>query len=178
MEIKLHIGCGNKYIPGFTHIDIRELPHVDYVTSADKLTMFEDNTVDLIYACHILEHFSRDEFETVLIEWYRILKPGGILRLAVPDFERWAEIYLATKDLQLILGSIVGGQDYPGNMHHMIFDFHLLSTVLATIGFKNIHRYDWRQTIHKDYDDFSQSYIPHMDKENGILMSLNIEAEK
>jgi hypothetical protein len=46
------------------------------------------------------------------------------------------------------------------------------------VGFKNVHRYDWRQTIHKDYDDFSQAYIPHMDKEHGILISLNVEAEK
>ena len=36
----------------------------------------------------------------------------------------------------------------------------------------------WRQTIHKDYDDFSQAYIPHIDKKHGILMSLNLGAEK
>lgn len=45
-------------------------------------------------------------------------------------------------------------------------------------GFKDVRRYDWRQTEHKDYDDFSQAYIPHMDKENGLLISLNIEATK
>jgi len=44
-------------------------------------------------------------------------------------------------------------------------------------GFVHI-RYDWRQTIHKDYDDVSPAYIPHMDKEHGILISLNVEAEK
>ena len=38
---KLHIGCGDRYIPGFIHIDVRKLPHVDYVTSADKLDMFK-----------------------------------------------------------------------------------------------------------------------------------------
>ena len=44
--------------------------------------------------------------------------------------------------------------------------------------FVNVRRYDWRQTIHKDYDDHSQAYYPHMDKENGLLMSLNVEADK
>jgi len=58
------------------------------------------------------------------------------------------------------------------------YDFDFLKTLLKKAGFKNIRRYDWRNTIHKDYDDYSQAYIPHMNKEFGILMSLNIEAEK
>lgn len=175
---KLHIGCGNRYIPGFVHIDVRKLPHVDYVTSADKLDMFDDNSIDLIYTCHVLEHFGRHQIEGVLKEWHRVLKVGGTLRLAVPDFEKLVQVYLNTKDLKLILGSLVGRQDYPENVHHMVFDFTYLSDVLQKTGFTDIHCYDWRQTIHKDYDDYSQAYIPHMDKEQGILISLNVEATK
>lgn len=151
---------------------------MDYVTSADKLDMFEDDSVDLIYSCHILEHFGRHQIENVLKEWYRVLKIGGILRVAVPDFEKLVEVYLKTKNLKLILGSLVGRQDYPENTHYLVFDYTYLSEVLTKVGFKNIHRYDWRQTIHKDYDDYSQAYIPHMDKEHGILISLNVECEK
>lgn len=178
METKLHIGCGVKYIPGFIHIDVRELPHVDYVTPADKLDMFADQSVDLIYSCHMLEHLHRNEVEVVLREWHRVLKQGGTLRLAVPDFEKIAEVYLKTKDLKSLLGLLVGRQDYPENTHYGVFDFAYLSEILSNIGFKNIRRYDWRQTVHKDYDDFSQAYLPHMDKEHGTLMSLNLEAEK
>lgn len=178
MEKKLHIGCGNRYIPGFIHIDVRKLPHIDYVTSADKLDMFEDSSLDLIYSCHMLEHLKRHEVEDVLKEWYRVLKPGGTLRVAVPDFEKVAEVYLKTKDLKSVKGLLLGRQDYPENTHYTVFDFSYLSEVLEKAGFKNIHRYDWRQTIHKDYDDFSQAYLPHMDKEHGTLMSLNVEAEK
>lgn len=176
--IRLHIGCGDRYIPGFTHIDVRKLPHIDYVTSADKLDMIGDSTVDLIYCCHILEHFPRQQTNLALREWYRVLKPGGILRLAVPDFEKLVEVYLKTKDLKLVLGSLVGRQDYPENTHHMVFDFASLSEALQRVGFKNVHKYDWQQTIHKDYDDYSQAYVPHMDKEHGILISLNVEAIK
>jgi len=175
---KLHIGCGGRYIPGFVHIDVRKLPQIDYVASADKLDMFGDNSVDLIYCCHILEHFPRQRTEQVLREWYRVLRVGGILRLAVPDFEKLVEVYLKTKDMKLVLGSLVGRQDYAENTHYMVFDFTSLSEALQRVGFKNVHRYDWRQTIHKDYDDYSQSYIPHMDKEHGILISLNVEAIK
>jgi len=177
-EIKLHVGCGERYIPGFIHIDVRKFPHVDYVTSVDKLDMFKDNSVDLIYTCHVLEHFRRNQIENVLKEWYRVLKPGGTLRIAVPDFEKLVEVYLNTKNLQLILGPLVGRQDYPENTHYIVFDYLSLSKFLEKVGFKNIHKYDWRETIHKDYDDFSQAYIPHMDKERGVLISLNVEAEK
>jgi len=176
--MKLHIGCGERYIPSFTHIDIRKLPHVDYVASADRLNMFVDDSVDLIYACHILDHFGRNETESVLKEWHRVLKHGGILRVAVSDFEKIAEVYISTKDLKPLLGLLLGKQDYIGNTHGTAFDYHYLSKMLERTGFRNVHRYDWRQTIHKDYDDLSQAYIPHMDKENGILMSLNVEAEK
>ena len=175
---KLHIGCGDRYIPGFIHIDVRKLPHVDYVVPADKLDMFDGNSVDLIYACHALEHFGRNHIEDVLKEWYRVLKPSGILRVAIPDFEKLVEVYLKTKDLKLILGPLVGRQDYPENTHYIVFDYTYLSEVLNKVGFKNIHRYNWRQTIHEDYDDYSQAYIPHMDKEHGILISLNVECEK
>lgn len=178
MSINLHLGCGKIYIPGFVHIDVRKFDHVDHVTSVDKLYMFADNSVDLVYACHLLEHFHRSQTETVLAEWYRVLRPGGRLRVAIPDFEAVTKIYNSTKNLNLILGLVVGRQDYEYNTHYMIFDFDSLSTTLKNVGFQNISHYDWYNTIHKDYDDYSQAYIPHMDKENGTLVSLNIEAVK
>lgn len=177
-EVNLHLGCGTRYIPGFVHIDIRKLPHVDIVASVDKLDMFEDNSVDLIYACCLLEHFKRYETERVLREWYRVLKPGGILRVSVPDFEKLIEVYQKYKDIKLVLGGLVSRQDYPDNTHYMVFDFKILTEFLKKVGFKKVYKYDWRKTIHKDYDDLSQAYIPHMDKKNGILISLNVEAQK
>ena len=56
---RLHLGCGEKYIPGFTHIDIQPYKHIDHVSVVSKLDMIEDSTVELIYACHVLEHFGR-----------------------------------------------------------------------------------------------------------------------
>ena len=178
MKKCLHIGCGERYIPGFIHIDVRKLPHVDYVSSADKLDMFENNSVDLIYNCHVLEHFKRNDIEVVVKEWYRVLKPGGILRTAVPDFEKLVEVYLKYKDLNLIIGPLYGRQDYSENFHYTVFDFNTLKALLLRVGFGKVYRYDWRKTIHKDHDDYSQAYIPHMDKERGLLISLNVEAVK
>ena len=64
--MKLHLGCGERYLPGWKHLDARKFPHVDYVTDKlDKLNMFADNSVEEIYACHVLEHFPRTEMNRV-----------------------------------------------------------------------------------------------------------------
>ncbi len=176
--IKLHLGCGERFLPGFIHIDVRKFSHIDYVTNVDNLDMFKDNSVDLIYNACLLEHIKRQKLPDILKEWHRTLKFGGILRVSVPDFNQIVKAYFKYKNLELFYGLLLGKQDYPENVHHNVFDFKTLKKVLKRTGFKNIRRYDWKKTIHRDYDDYSQAYIPHLDKKKGILMSLNIEAEK
>ncbi len=177
--MKLHLGCGKKYIAGFVHVDMLDYPHIDYQTSVDKLFFAADNSVDLIYASHILEHFGRREFQSILKEWHRVLKKEGVLRISVPSFESIVKHYVQHADLEVLLGLIVGGQkvgefDY----HKMIFDKTLPENELKLIGFDNIKEYNWKTTEHSNIDDFSQAYLPHLVKKNGMLMSLNLEAVK
>ncbi|MDO8641772.1 MAG: methyltransferase domain-containing protein [Nitrosarchaeum sp.] len=175
--MKLHLGCGKRFIPGFTHIDAVEFPHVDVVSSVDRLPMVADNTCDVVYSCHVLEHFHRKIIVDVLKEWLRVLKPGGILRISVPDMQSLLEVYQETGNLLLILGPIFGRCDYLYNFHYTGFDFQTLKQILELAGAKNIRKYDWRQTEHASIDDYSQAYIPQ-DKEKGKLISLNVEANK
>lgn len=175
---KLHLGCGKVYIPGFIHIDLMDFDHIDHKRSIDDLSIFEDNSIDFIYACHVLEHFKRSDMDRVLGEWFRVLKSGGVLRVSVPGFEEIIAVYQKYMDFKLVLGPLMGGQTYLYNFHSMAFDFKYLSELLEKSGFKNVKRYDWRKTEHADVDDYSQAYIPHMDKENGLPISLNVEAIK
>src|SRR3989338_2142179 len=96
-KVQLYLGSGKRNIPGFIHIDLDDHPHLDYRHDIASLPMFADSSVDLIYTSHSFEYFDRQEGELVLKEWYRVLKLGGILRIAVPDFEAITRVYLKYK---------------------------------------------------------------------------------
>jgi predicted SAM-dependent methyltransferase len=176
--MKLHLGCGSRYIPGFVHIDAIPFEHIDHVTSVDSLGFLPDGSAEIIYSAHVLEHFTRIRLPSVLKEWNRVLKIGGILRISVPSFEAILRIYEETQDLQNVIGPLFGRQDYLYNFHYNVFDFQSLKQVLMNAGFSRIAEYNWRETEHSGIDDYSQAYFPHMDKNAGIQVSLNVEATK
>lgn len=181
---KIHLGCGKRYIPGFVHVDLADFAHIDYQHRIDRLPMFEDNSASLIYSCHSFEYFDRQQAKEVLAEWRRVLEPEGVLRLAVPDFEALIKVYEKFGDLNRVLGPLYGRWAVPSSnsdsliYHRTVYDFNSLQDLLIQNGFSEVRRYDWRNTVHKDYDDYSQSYVPHMDKDRGILISLNVEGVK
>lgn len=179
--LKLHVGCGTRRIPDFIHVDIIDAPHIDHCCRVDNLSAFAPGSVDLIYASHVLEHFGRFEVELVLADWYRAIRPGGLVRIAVPDFAAVVALYgqEGLRDgMSGLVGLVCGGQRNEYDFHKIIFDEAFLTFLLSKVGFKDIRRWDWRNTEHANIDDYSQCYIPHMDKQNGRLMSLNLEATK
>tara|TARA_B100000945_G_scaffold251610_1_gene208409 strand:+ start:1742 stop:2287 length:546 start_codon:yes stop_codon:yes gene_type:complete len=181
--VKLHLGCGKRYLEGYIHVDIAKFEHIDYQLPIDDLSTFNSNTVEEIYASHVLEYFDRNDVVNVLNEWKRVLKPSGILRLAVPNFPKLVEVYQSSKDLSSILGPLYGKWDI-GNQefiyHKTVYDENSLNKVLEEVGFKNIKSWDWQEFFkeQKDFDDHSQAYFPHMQKDSGIHVSLNLQCEK
>lgn len=178
---KVHLGCGVKHIPGWYHVDALPLDHVDHVGRVEDLSFIPDNTSKLIYACHVLEHFGRNTYKDALREWCRVLAPGGVLRIAVPDFAAAASLYMSgnlARGIEDVRGLVTGGQRDQYDFHGMIFDEKSLTEALKECGFSQVRHWDWRTTEHAAMDDYSQAYMPHMDKDNGTLVSLNLEAVK
>jgi len=178
--MKLNLGCGwRDFGPDWIHIDGGDYPHLH---SKDIVSLpFKDNSADVIYSSHVIEYFNRTEIKDVLKEWHRVLKPAGILRLAVPDFQAMAHLYVEGKyPLDQFLGPLYGMMPMSEETiyHRTTYDFDSLKSVLEASGFDNIGKYDWRETEHAEYDDHSQAYLPHLDKEYGTLISLNVEATK
>ena len=75
-----------------------------------------------------------------------------------------------------LIGLVSGGSEM--NLTGMIFDQQLLTQDLLSTGFREVRRWDRRTIEHGHIDDFSRAYIPHMDKENGKHVSLNLEGVK
>ena len=179
-QMKLHLGCGKRdFGPDWINIDGGNYPHL-HSHDITKLP-FEDNSVELIYASHVIEYFDQTEVLDLLAEWRRVLVEGGTLRVAVPNFYEIARLYLVRRhELNKFIGPLFGRHQM-GNTtiyHKTTYDEYSLTDILDIVGFKNCRRYNWRQTEHAQFDDHSQAYIPHMDKDHGTLISLNIEALK
>jgi predicted SAM-dependent methyltransferase len=175
--IYLHLGCGDINHPKFVNIDGRPAPHIHYVQSLDNLSQFSNESVDLIYASHCLEHFPHAKVPEVLEEWHRVLKTGGILRLSVPDFDRLLLAYQeSNQDIYSILPGVMGGQDYSYNFHMVIFNQAFLRSLLKETGFHQIEEWLPGQDELTSLDDFSTCEFEIKDKK--IPISLNLQATK
>ncbi len=97
----LNLGCGRRFHPDWVNLDVVE--HVPGVRAHDvrRGLPFPRDHFDAVYHSHLLEHFSRSEGALLLAECFRVLRPGGTIRIAVPDLERMAALYLdAVRDVR------------------------------------------------------------------------------
>jgi len=180
--MKIHMCCGKRdFGPGWFNIDGAKHSNVHLITKDIGNLPLDSESAELIYCSHAIEYFDREEIIPILKEWKRILIPQGTLRLAVPDFRSMAMLYSKGNiKLEQILGPLYGKMQMNDTTiyHKTVYDLESLKKLLTDIGFSNIRTYDWRATEHSQFDDHSQAYIPHMDKDNGILVSLNVEGTK
>ena len=130
MSLKLNIGAGSTVIPGFTPID-RKLGSEAYPLS------YPDNSVDEIRASHILEHFSFADAQAALKDWTRVLKPGGKIRLAVPDLDAASK---ADPDEWPFI--VMGGQTDEDNIHRSAWNETRLRAHMEHFGLENVRRWE------------------------------------
>jgi len=169
---KLNIGSGDRELKGFTNLDGK---FGDDITKLD----YKDDSVDVIYASHVLEYFDREEVKGVLKEWRRVLKPEGKIYLSVPDFRVMAELYIKNNiPLFKFLGPMYGKMEMNGKTiyHKTIYDYASLGELLVSIGFRRIETWNFISfCVDQDllnYDDHGKAVI------DDRFISLNLEAKK
>jgi len=164
--VKLHLGCGKKRLDGWLNIDCRKFPSVNIVSDLKNLKKFENKSADIIYASHLLEHFSHKETNKILKEWNRVIKKNGKLYLAVPDFNKLILKFMILRNPKVIIAPLFGAQDYKENFHYTTFNFKSLKKQLKEAGFTKIKKTKFK-FLPKNFEDNSK-----------IWCSLNIVAEK
>ena len=176
-KMYLHLGCGGIDKKGFINIDGLPFPHIHYIQSINNLSRFDDGSVDLIYASHCIEHFSYLRTKSVLSEWFRVLKKGGVLRLSIPDFDKLVEIYKKhNNNPDVIIPQLMGGQENKYNFHLTTFNSVNLTRYLEDVGFSSVNEWQPGSDELTTFDDFS---IYEKEVEGKFYkISLNIEAVK
>ena len=177
--MKLNLGCRNRPIPGFTGMDCDAHDGVDIVGDISDLSQFESDAVEEIYASHVLEHFPHTQTLAVLAEWCRVLKKGGKLYLAVPDFDATMDIARSSGLSEWVRNYLWGDQKYKTAFHYAGFDEIGLSTMLKDVGFTEIERAErLAMTATPDCSDLAIRAKTASGKEKIISVSLNLIGTK
>jgi predicted SAM-dependent methyltransferase len=168
--MRLHIG-GKQTKSGWKILNAQPGPGVDFVRQCSDLSIFLDESVEEIYASHVLEHLSYvDELPQALAEWRRVLHEGGKAMISVPDFGALCRLFLDPrsdqKDRFQIMRFVFGGQADAYDYHRVGLTYELLEDYLACAGFSRIEQ----ATDFGLFDDLSALHY------EGVRISLNVVA--
>lgn len=178
--VRVNVGCGMSPTPGWINLDnspsvrlakyprltkaldgFRVLParskqYIDWCKEHDVAfgtaldLPFEANSVDAVYSSHMLEHLDQATGHRFLQEAKRVLKPGGVLRIAVPDLARYVTIYQEDGDADAFIGSLLMSQPLPSGWqdrvrlvglgfrdHRWMYDKDSLVAAFKAAGFED-----------------------------------------
>ncbi|MDO8666747.1 MAG: methyltransferase domain-containing protein [Gemmatimonadales bacterium] len=146
--LKLHLGSGTVRLDGWINIDLET--EADLNLDLREGLPFLAGAARLIYNEHVIEHITVDEGRRCLADWYRVLEPGGVLRIATPDLEYVVERYHdAWRDqawLQLPEYAFIKTRAEMMNVsfrwwgHQYLYDGEELERRLRDAGFSSVRR--------------------------------------
>ncbi len=155
--LKLHLGCGETYLPGYINIDFPSERHTVQRTSRADIhadireLRYPSGAVEEVRLHHVFEHFDRGTAVRLLIEWYDWLEVGGMVVIETPDFEKCAQAFISRRreeDRLKALRHIFGSHEAPWAVHfdgwyQAKFDLFLKSLGYCDLAFSAS---EWRGT--------------------------------
>lgn len=155
--MRLHLGCGEKYLEGYVNVDYPPDEHSVQVSSPADLhaditeLSYESASVAEIRLHHVFEHFDRATALRLLIDWYGWLEEGGTLVIETPDFEAGARRFLKRRRLSdrgKVVRHIFGSQEASWAFHADGWYEEKFRQVLDALGYEvaGVDRKSWRGT--------------------------------
>jgi ubiquinone/menaquinone biosynthesis C-methylase UbiE len=170
--LKINIGSNDRDLPGFINVDCDEHgKNVDLKCDVSDMSFLPSSCADEIYASHILEHFPYSQAQAVLDGWTRLLMPGGILYIAVPDFGSCVDLYKKTGLSEWMVRFLYGDQEYKTAFHYNAFDRNRLGAMLKKSGYSDVSQVDQFRFLRND----CSSLVSNFDR---TPVSLNMVAIK
>ncbi len=172
--LKVHLGAGPINIQGWINVDARAYDHTHLVAEGFDLAEFSDGSISEIYICHVLEHFSFVEAESLLRHFKKKLCLGGVIRISVPSFDQLVAVYLdSNNNLDLIKLAVMGGQDYEFNFHKSIYNHSSLMKLLNSSGYMDVELWNTLDDFGADLGDWSNKSFPS--SKGPLMASLNLK---
>jgi predicted SAM-dependent methyltransferase len=177
----VNIGCGPKYVAGMINIDGNIFYKKDIWLDVTLGLPFPDSSLKGVYVSHVLEHFSPEQLRNLLAEFYRVLQPGGGVRIVVPSLEYAVRAYQEGEGKRFpdwpekytSLGGRLNNFLLCSNQHRLMFDFSFLEELLKEARFSRIYR---EVASHSSY--FGEDHLQFESDPSIIDSSLFVEAIK
>lgn len=150
--LRLIIGAGEIHDrQGWQTVDFRS--SADFQVDIRRGLPFGDASCKFLFSEHVFEHLDLDELKRVAAECFRVLEPGGVMRIVTPDLEKWAHAYVS-KDTAFFDTFWPGITSHATGIngifyvptHRFIHDFGSLSAELGGCGFSPVYRSAWRES--------------------------------
>lgn len=138
-KVRLNIGSGNYYWPGFINCDAHS-ENSNLRADCKKLP-FDADYADEIHAIHFIEHIGRLEVNNMLMDWARVLKPGGKIFIEVPCLNKISKMIIdGEKNIRMTTLGIYGDpmDKNPAMMHQWGYTVEELSDLLLQCGYKDV----------------------------------------
>lgn len=148
--IRLNLGCGPNRLPGEIGVDLDpNAGAVDVVANLLSLP-YESGTVDQARLAHVLEHFEYRFAPTVLLEVYRVLRPGGTVIVQIPDLLATCRAFVETHETteatraerlagkMIAMRHLYGGQMHPGQEHLGGYDPEMIEDMMRACGYVDV----------------------------------------
>lgn len=91
----INLGCGNRFHPDWVNVNFTSSSPRVVAADLSRGIPYPDQSFDLVYHSHLLEHFSKAAAPAFMSECFRVLKPGGIIRVAIPGLEGIVRQYIS-----------------------------------------------------------------------------------
>ena len=169
--MKINIG-GETKKDGWKNLNVQKKPDVDIVGNIEDLSQFEDESIEEIYASHIIEHVDQKKIQNTFKGIFRILKKEGKFYVSVPDMDVLCHFFvspLADKKIKFhTMRMIFGGQVDNYDYHYFGWNYAFMNDYLRDVGFLKINKVGSYGLLN-DTSDF---------KPYGFPISLNVIAVK